>query len=147
MKASDKPVQVQQVQEVDQGGQDGQIVVEGSVHIGPLPPPNTLAEYEQIQSGFAERIVRMAEKEQKQRHLNNRTFVRTFSRGQLFGFALSIAGMGTSAFLLSQGMEIWNGLGIFLLSIVPSAISRIMQKANRLPAVPSQESIPDDKED
>jgi len=34
---------------------------------GPLPPPDALAKYEQIQSGFAERLLAMAEKEQNER--------------------------------------------------------------------------------
>jgi len=40
-------------------------------HIGPIPDPNTLNHYNQIQPGFAERIVVMAEKEQSHRHTND----------------------------------------------------------------------------
>jgi len=40
-------------------------------HIGPIPDPLTLEKYEEIQPGFAERIVAMAEKEQANRHLND----------------------------------------------------------------------------
>lgn len=143
MKVSDKPVQVQ---EVDQDGQSGQMVVQHSVHVGPLPPPEVLAKYDKVHPGLVERIVRMAEEEQKQRHLNNRVFFRTFSRGQFFGFALSLAGMGVSAYLLSQGIA-WNGLGVLLLSIAPTVVSRIMQKANKLPVLLSQQNAPGDKED
>lgn len=36
--------------------------------VGPVPDPDTLAKYEQISPGFAERLICMAEKEQKFRH-------------------------------------------------------------------------------
>jgi uncharacterized membrane protein len=39
-----------------------------TVHSGPLPAPHTLAEYDRVQPGLAERIVQMTEKEQLQRH-------------------------------------------------------------------------------
>ena len=35
---------------------------------GPLPPPEILSGYEQIQHGFASRVIRMAEREQTHRH-------------------------------------------------------------------------------
>ena len=34
---------------------------------GPVPPPEVLEKYEQIQPGFAERLLKMAEKEQESR--------------------------------------------------------------------------------
>lgn len=40
---------------------------------GPIPPPSMLEGYDRVQSGFAERIVSMAEREQEHRHqLENR---------------------------------------------------------------------------
>ncbi|MGB0835372.1 MAG: DUF2335 domain-containing protein [Psychrobium sp.] len=42
---------------------------------GPLPPPKMLNDYELINSGFAERIVAMAEKEQSHRHGIEKTAV------------------------------------------------------------------------
>ena len=35
---------------------------------GPIPPPHTLASYEEIQPGFADRIIKMAETETAHRH-------------------------------------------------------------------------------
>lgn len=35
---------------------------------GPIPPPSMLSDYDNVQNGFAERIVSMAENEQKHRH-------------------------------------------------------------------------------
>lgn len=38
------------------------------VHSGPLPAPETYAQYDEVHPGAAERILRMAEKEQDHRH-------------------------------------------------------------------------------
>jgi hypothetical protein len=45
-------------------------VLETSLHSfrGPIPPPSVLAGYNEVEPGFAERIVAMAEKEQSHRH-------------------------------------------------------------------------------
>lgn len=60
---------------VRQGGNPGkqiqQTKVEFMQHVGPIPDPATLERYNQVQPGFAERIMVMAEKEQKQRHEND----------------------------------------------------------------------------
>jgi uncharacterized membrane protein len=45
---------------------------ETSLFIGPLPTPDALEKYEQIQPGIAERILQMAEKEQAERHLQQK---------------------------------------------------------------------------
>jgi len=37
-------------------------------HSGPLPPPETLYKYNQLNPGFADRIFDMAEREAAQRH-------------------------------------------------------------------------------
>jgi len=42
-------------------------------HIGPIPDPDTLGRYNEVNPGFAERIVTMAEKEQLHRHENDVT--------------------------------------------------------------------------
>jgi uncharacterized membrane protein len=42
---------------------------------GPLPPPKMLHDYEMVTTGFAERIVTMAEKEQGHRHTLENTAV------------------------------------------------------------------------
>lgn len=80
-----------------------------SHHSGPLPRPSDMAAYETIQPGFAERIMRMAEGEQAQRHASMNDMVRKGydlkSRGQIFaigsvviltGFASYIAYLGNT---------------------------------------------------
>lgn len=62
---------------------------------GPLPPPSIVKAFDEVVEHGAERIFRMAEKEQEHRHLMERTAAETeskaFSRGQVFGFAVSFA--------------------------------------------------------
>ena len=59
---------------------------------GPLPPPEVLQHYETIVTGFAKRIVTMAEKEQNHRHEIEQTAVHgsvsAEKRGQTFAFLL-----------------------------------------------------------
>lgn len=74
---------------------------------GPLPPPETLAQYEQIQEGFAERIMRMAETQQNHRHGVQRELVQEESKkraaGQYLGFIVTLTAMigATVAVLLN----------------------------------------------
>ena len=44
-------------------------------HIGPVPDPETLLRYENIQNGFAERLMKMAEKEQNSRIVHNERLI------------------------------------------------------------------------
>lgn len=77
-----------------------------SAFSGPLPPPDALAEYEQISPGFADRIITMAEKEQVHRHGNEderwNVQRRLLTRGQIFAFILSLAIVAGGIWLLTQ---------------------------------------------
>ncbi|MCX6270506.1 MAG: DUF2335 domain-containing protein [Bacteroidetes bacterium] len=54
-----------------------QIVNVKQVTIGPVPDPETLARYNQIDPAFTQTIFRMAEKEQEERLKNNAILVKT----------------------------------------------------------------------
>lgn len=62
---------------------------------GPLPHPEQLAQYAQISPAYADRIITMGEKEQESRladaALVRRTQGKILTRGQIFGFILSLA--------------------------------------------------------
>ena len=45
-----------------------QLSIKGSIQSGPLPPPEILADYKKIQENLPDRIVKMAEIEQKSKH-------------------------------------------------------------------------------
>lgn len=111
------------------------VLMESASFSGPLPPPSHLAEYEKIQKGFAERIIRMAEKEQDERHRNNRMMVdsdiKAKSRGQMFGFILGLLIIALAGVLGCIGHTTLAGvlvstalvgeLIIFVLGKVPSS--------------------------
>lgn len=43
---------------------------------GPIPPPNILAGYDKINPGFADRVIKLAEKEQEHQHENDNTIIK-----------------------------------------------------------------------
>jgi uncharacterized membrane protein len=77
---------------------------------GPLPPPESLAEYEQISPGFADRIITMAEKEQVHRHQQDEhrwpMQKKLLSRGQVFAFILSLSIVAGGIWLLLEDKQI-----------------------------------------
>lgn len=68
--------------------------IKGESFSGPIPHPELLKKYDQIQSGFAERIVRMAEKQLDHRiECENKVVESSISeskRGQNYGLAVSL---------------------------------------------------------
>ncbi len=77
---------------------------------GPIPPPQILSGYDQVQAGFAERIVAMAEKEQAHRHgLETQALSSSISiqkRGQFFALLLSLLILSISVSLICEGKEL-----------------------------------------
>ena len=49
---------------------------------GPLPPPSLMSSYASIDSSFPERIMKMAEKEQEQRHQLNKELIKITKTAQ-----------------------------------------------------------------
>lgn len=47
------------------------------LHVGPIPTPDHLAKYNEIDSSFANRIMVMAENEQKHRHIEDAKLIKT----------------------------------------------------------------------
>lgn len=91
---------------------------------GPVPPPEILAEYENIQSGLAERILAMAEKEQIHRHKNQSKQIdahinlstinleksyqeRRF--GQICGLIIGVFAIGCGSYVAINDAEIVGG--------------------------------------
>lgn len=77
---------------------------------GPIPPPHVLSGYDQVQAGFAERVMAMAEKEQAHRHgLETQALTSSITiqkRGQLFALLLSLLILLISGFLIYDGKEL-----------------------------------------
>lgn len=83
-------------------------------HHGPIPDPNTLQKYNQIQPDFAERIMCMAENEQRRRHLNDETVLKnqhdqhkrdtdTMRIGQTFALIASGSIVGLCVYFVNLG--------------------------------------------
>jgi len=70
---------------------------------GPLPDPEDLARFDQVVPGLANRIVGMAEENQKDRLRSNATMRRTIAMGQVFAFIVSISAIGAGTYLASLG--------------------------------------------
>ena len=70
---------------------------------GPLPTPDILPGYDEVLPGAAERIMRMAEKEQAGAlefgGIAVRAAVADNRRGQVFGFLVALAAFGTASYL------------------------------------------------
>jgi len=71
---------------------------------GPLPPPDTLKGYSEVNPNYPERLMKMAEAHaaadvhQKYKEPFNVTL------GQIFSFLLGLSGFGLSAFLAIRGL-------------------------------------------
>jgi uncharacterized membrane protein len=91
-------------------GTQTQVQVAGRFYTGPIPEPETLAEYERINTGLANRIVTMAEKEQGHRHRvenrRNLAQIATTLLGQVFGFVTAVLTIGLGGFLLHEDKQV-----------------------------------------
>jgi uncharacterized membrane protein len=77
------------------------------MHSGPLPDPQSLSAYDQLIPNGADRIMKMAEKQQDHRMKIERTAIgrQTFQSfiGQVFGFLIGLTGIGSGTFLAYNG--------------------------------------------
>lgn len=77
---------------------------------GPIPDPESLAGYEQIQPGFAERIVKMAEDEALHRRANENRIIKNSTRmavtGIIFAFVAVLIFSGIVIYAISQHSNI-----------------------------------------
>jgi uncharacterized membrane protein len=88
-----------------------------SYHSGPLPDPDTLFQYNEIAPGAADRIIAMAEREQRHRHETDRALVRMHSRNTAGGLVsatlIGLAAIGGGAYGMVNGGDI-AGAGVAL---------------------------------
>lgn len=69
----------------------------------PLPPPELLRHYEEVVPGAAERILTLAEEEQRNYAALTRGASRYLLRGQLYGMLVCFAALGVVAFTAYLG--------------------------------------------
>ncbi|WP_341327251.1 DUF2335 domain-containing protein [Methylotuvimicrobium sp. KM2] len=98
---------------------------------GPLPPPSTLREFDDIIQNGAERIMRMAEIEQQHRHDSEKKLiendVRSIRRGQYLGWlvaALSITGAVVTAYWGAHWAVSCALVGVPILGTVKAIIGK-----------------------
>ena len=94
------------------GRQPSQIHQIVAARIGPLPPPSELAGYEEVLPGSADRILRMAEREQHIRENVVQAEIadasaarRQIMRGQWMGLGVAMMGIG-AAILGASGSRV-----------------------------------------
>jgi uncharacterized membrane protein len=136
-------------QQKPQVRQQVMLTYQHSEYSAPIPHPELLAGYERALPGCAERIVAMAEKEQRHRHEMQKqeldARLKMMQRGQYFAFGLGAVGMigglalvgaskpvgGLSAFCLSLGSLV----GVYLFN---SKLRREMPKVVKEPQSPER---------
>jgi len=104
-----------------QQGQQGLVAVETTLSVsGPIPTPDIIAGYEKVLAGSADRIIKMAEKEQAHRHLcqlrQQSNLARLTLIGQIFAFLMGISGVGGGIYLVRNDKSI-AGFGVFFASL------------------------------
>ena len=101
-------------------------IIQMAAFAGPLPPPALLDEYGKIDGSFPERIVAMAEREQRQRHdWENIEQIRA-NRESVVGLALAtvwvVGCLGFGGWSLYNGLE-WAGVAGLLAASVPVVVN------------------------
>lgn len=83
------------------------LILQQEIHVGPLPHPIIFEQYETALPGSAERILKMAEKEQDSRLEDQRDKRKIEKRGQIFGCLIVVTGLviGWSMILLGKSLE------------------------------------------
>ncbi|MCY3770634.1 MAG: DUF2335 domain-containing protein [Gemmatimonadetes bacterium] len=107
------------------------LVVEASLHIGPIPDPEDLKRYESILPGLADRIVTMAEKEQEERFTENKRGQSQFNTIMRGAFSLMGLGIMMSFYLLAFEDPPQRNWWFFLLFSVPHLLSQIRSALRR----------------
>jgi uncharacterized membrane protein len=72
---------------------------------GPIPPPDTLKGYREIDPGYPERLMKMAEAHSAADVYQKYKESFTVTLGQVFSFALGLTGFGLSALFALNGLE------------------------------------------
>ena len=116
---------------------------------GPLPHPDQLRQYEQVLPGIAERIVKMAEEEQRVRlavtqadseqkaaliriaESESQALTKATAKGQNIGLFVSVACIGCAMACAIMGMSRWIVLGFLAVPTASYIAAYIPQKAKR----------------
>ena len=85
-------------------------------YAGPIPPPEMLAQYEEVLPGIADRIMTKAERQQAHRHKAEMTLIRNDGRQSMAGMAIGGAAVVTAlvvaGVLAAQGYPWFGTAGV-----------------------------------
>jgi uncharacterized membrane protein len=103
-----------------------QAAIEVSRYSGPLPPPESLAKYEQVLPGSADRIIRMAEQQALHRQQLERLVISSNATAQKWGLGC--------AFMIAMS-AIWGGVWLSLKGMGGAGLATIIGALVALVAV------------
>ena len=94
------------------------------LHAGPIPPPEVMAQYEEVLPGLADRIMAEAERQTAHRQAAEMTVIRNDARQSMFGMAAGVvtvlAALAVAAIFVLQGQP-WFGIVALLATITTLA--------------------------
>lgn len=112
---SSPPTQVDSTHKISSKVVRTMTTVSASYHEGPLPPAEVIAQYESILPGAADRIFKMAEKQQTHRHGMEKnvlaSHIRRSREGLLAGLAVAIGGLVLAGISLYLGYP-WTAFAL-----------------------------------
>lgn len=87
--------------------------------VGPIPPPEMLQAFEDVEPGLANRLVRMAERDQEHEHERSNQELALVgkqqaivSRAQIAGSVISLAGLICGTLLILHGATTWGVVAV-----------------------------------
>lgn len=90
------------------------VMIQEHSHSGPLPDAETLKKYDSVIPEGADRIMKMAEKQQEHRMSIEKSVISSQSKqsflGQLFGLIIGLIGIGCGTFLAYTGQATVGGI-------------------------------------
>lgn len=107
-------------------------VTHSQIHVGPLPPPEQLAKYNETVPNGAERIFAMVEKQLAHRQSLETVAVeadiKRSSRGLVVGFAVTVLALSASSVLIYNGHD-FAGASLFSVSLVAIVVAFVSGSA------------------
>lgn len=84
--------------------------------VGPIPPPEVMAEYERTLPGLADRLVVSAERESEHRRALQMRAMRLSELGLAAGFAIAMTAVMGGIYLVHEGSSV-EGMGSIIMAI------------------------------
>jgi uncharacterized membrane protein len=95
-------------------GNDSALIVHQELMMGPLPPPETLARYNEIIPDGADRLLKLVEHQQEHRIRIESIVVSSQQRqsqtGQVLAFIIAVVGLLVCAYMAAHGAEAVAGV-------------------------------------